>query len=351
MNLINWTQQYETEKARLIDALGRVTDGGIVAASQHIGATSVPGLSGSPCVDIALAVWPFPLEENRRSRLEALGYRLLEEYNGSSQQRFRHESGSFQLFIVEPGMDEWMDLVLVSDYLRHSEQSCEEVSRRKADASVGKSALFDGLLPDANQWWIGHYGFSPANSVAEELSNASFEWYVSGGWALDLFLGRVERVHHDVDVIVPRHSQLDLQKYMTEHGWKLITPFEKRHEPWPLHMRLELPRHQVHAYHGEQFIDFLLTDMDGVWRYRREPLVLRSREKMSLRSAGNIPYLAPELVLLFKSKNTSDHDRAKDQPDFEKTFSYLEPERRAWLYWALMATSPDHPWIKDLVTL
>jgi hypothetical protein len=55
------------------------------------------------------------------------------------------------------------------------------------------------------------------------------------------------------------------------------------------------------------------------------------------------------LVLLFKSKNTSSHDRSKDQSDFEKTFPHLEPERRAWLYWALVVTTLDHPWIRDLV--
>jgi hypothetical protein len=76
--------------------------------------------------------------------------------------------------------------------------------------------------------------------------------------------------------------------------------------------RLELSRHQIHPRRGEQFIDFLLTDMDDVWRYCRDLLVLRSREKMSLRSANGIPYLAPEFVLLFKSKNTSNHDRPKD---------------------------------------
>jgi len=349
MNLIDWKQQYETEKARLNEVLGRVTEGGIFAAIQHIGATSVPGLRGSPCVDIALAVWPFPLEEGPRSRLESLGYRILEGYTGGPQQRFLHESGAFQLFLVEPGTDEWMDLVLVSEYLRHNEKACEEVSIKKADAAVDKSALFDGLLPEANQWWIGQYGFSPVESIAVELNYAQFEWYVSGGWALDLFLGKVERLHQDVDVIVPRRSQLDLQKHLLERGWKFVTPFEKRHEIWPPHMRLELPRHQVHAYRGEEFIDFLLTDMEGVWRYRREPLVLRSREKMSLKTADGIFYLAPELVLLFKSKNTGNHERPKDQGDFEKTIPHLEPERRAWLYWALMATSPDHPWIKQLI--
>jgi GrpB-like predicted nucleotidyltransferase (UPF0157 family) len=271
MKSMDWDQKYEAEHPRLIDALGRVTEGGIVEASQHIGATSVPGLSGSPCVDIALAVWPFPLEEGPRAKLKAMGYRFLEGYTGSPQQRFRHNSGAFQLFLVEPGTDAWVDLVLVSAYLRHNEQACDEVSRRKASASIDKSLLFDDLLSDAGQWWIGYYGFSPVESLVDELRQAPFEWYFSSGWALDLFLGKVERVHHDVDVIVPRRSQLDLQKHMTERGWKFVTPFDKRLEPWPPHMRLELPRHQAHAHRGEQFIDFLLTDLDDVWRYRREP--------------------------------------------------------------------------------
>jgi GrpB-like predicted nucleotidyltransferase (UPF0157 family) len=60
MNPMYWKQQYETEHARLIDALGSVTEGGIVEASQHIGATRVPGFRGSACVDIVMAVWPFP---------------------------------------------------------------------------------------------------------------------------------------------------------------------------------------------------------------------------------------------------------------------------------------------------
>jgi hypothetical protein len=214
---------------------------------------------------------------------------------------------------------------------------------------VDKSALFASVLPDAHTWWIKQYGFSPVEDVAQEFKEAPFEWYISGGWAVDLFLGQVQRVHHDVDVIVPRRSQLDLQRHLTDRGWKLITPFERRLGPWPPHMRLELPRHQVHAYRDGQFIDLLLTDMEDVWRYRREPSILRTKERMSLTGQNGIPYLAPELVLLFKSKNTSDHERPKDHSDFERAYPHLEPERRAWLYWALMATDPDHAWIRQLV--
>ena len=347
---MNDKEQYQAEQTRLIESLGKLTEGGIVESMQHIGATSLPGLSASPCVDIALSIWPFPLLEGAVSKLDALGYQILEGYTAAPQQRFCHRSGCFQLFCVESGSEDWLDLVLVNEYLQYNEEARAEISTRKANFSVDKSALFSGLLPEAQQWWVGHYGFSPVEAVAGEMRNASFEWYVSGGWALDLFLDRVERVHHDVDLVIPRQYQLELQKYLTERGWTLLTPFEKRLEPWPPYMRLELPRHQVHAFRDEQFIDLLLTDTQDVWRYRREPLVLRSKEKMSLVSKSGIPYLAPELVLLFKSKNTSNRERSKDQPDIEKTLPHFEPERRAWLYWALMATNPDHAWIKHLVS-
>jgi GrpB-like predicted nucleotidyltransferase (UPF0157 family) len=349
MTFSDWTEQFEFEKDRLLEALGRVTDGGMIDSVAHVGATSVPGLQGSDCVDIGLSVWPFPLEAGPQSRLEALGYQTVEGAAGSPPwQRFRHASGSFQLFVFEHGIKAWYDFLLVGDYIRHNGRVRDEIPARKSDPALDKTVLFAGLLPAAHQWWIEHYGFAPLEAVTNELKEAAFPWFVAAGWALELFAGKVQRVHHDVDIIIPRDSQFELQTYLLARDWKLVTPFQKRLERWPPHMRLELPRHQVHAHREDEFIDFLLTDIQEVWRYRREPLVIRTLERMSLRSASGIPYLAPELALLFKSRNTSNHDRPKDQADFERALPRLEPERRAWLRWALVATAPDHPWINQL---
>jgi GrpB-like predicted nucleotidyltransferase (UPF0157 family) len=348
-NFQHWKEQYEAERGRLIDALGMVINGGIVEEIQHIGATCVPNMQAAPCVDIGLAVWPFPLEAGPRSRLEALGYSILEGQKGNQQQCLQHKSGLFQLFIVEPGTGEFFDFVLLTDYLRHNDRAREATSARKSDAALDKAILFEQLLADARRWWIEHYGFSTLEGVSNELKDAPFPWFVAGGWALDLFLGQVQRVHYDVDVVVPRNVQMELQKYLTERGWVLITPYEKRLELWPPRMRLELPRHQVHAHRDEIFIDVLLTDIDEVWRYRREPAIVRILEKMGLQSESGIPYLAPELVLLFKSRNTSNHERSKDQSDFESVLPRLDFERRAWLRWALAATFPEHVWIGQLV--
>ena len=316
---------------------------------RSVGATSVPGLYGSACVDIGLAVWPFPLEPGLKSKLEALGYRPVTGYEEKPEQRFRHESGLFQLYFVESGTSKWYEMLMMRDYLRNNNAARENVSLLKKQRALTTSEWFAQMLPAAHAWWIEYYGFAPVETVAAELKEAGLPWYISGGWALDLFLGHVTRTHHDVDVGIPYSAQLDLRQHLTERGWKLVTPFEKRLEVWPPHMLLQLPRHQVHAYREDTFIDFLFTDMDGVWRYRREPRVLRSTERMSLRTESGIPYLAPELALLFKSKNTSNQERPKDQLDFEKILPHLEPERRAWLRWALVATTPDHPWIQQSI--
>ena len=344
-----WKEQFETERVRLLEALSNVTEGGVIEAIQHVGATSVPDLHGSSCIDIGLAVWPFPLQADSLSKLQALGYHPMPGYEMEPEQRFLHESNSYQLFLTEPGSTQWSDRVLIRDYLRHDRAAREELSLRKQDPVGDSARYFESLLPSAHQWWVSHNKFSPVEAVVSELKDASFLWYISSGWALDLFLGQVNRVHHDVDVVVSRSAQMKLQRHLTGRGWALVTPFENRLELWLPDMPLELPRHQVHAHRGDDFIDFLLTEIDEMWIYRREPAVIRSLEKMGLSTEGGIPYLAPELVLLFKSKNTSNRERTNDQLDFERSLPHLDSERRAWLHWALIATSPDHPWIKQLI--
>jgi hypothetical protein len=188
-------------------------------------------------------------------------------------------------------------------------------------------------------------------AVCAELDGFEGQWLVAGGWSLDLHVGAVGRVHHDVDIVVDRADQLRLQAHLVGRGWALLTPLEGRLEPWPAHMELRLPRHQVHAHRGDDFVDVLLTDLSaGVWRYRREPVIVRALEKAARRTPAGVPYLAPELALLFKSKNTGRpyHPRPQDQADLERVLPRLDPEQRAWLRWALVASQPEHAWISRL---
>jgi hypothetical protein len=79
-----------------------------------------------------------------------------------------------------------------------------------------------------------------------------------------------------------------------------------------------------------------------MWVCRRDPSLRRPVADAIEHTRDGIPYLAPEIVLLFKAK----HVREKDQADLARALPLLEPERRRWLAAALRTVHPDHAWIE-----
>jgi GrpB-like predicted nucleotidyltransferase (UPF0157 family) len=351
-----WQAQFTSERKRLLNALGELTAGGVIEQVQHIGATSVPGLWASPSIDTGLSVSPFPLNAQHLEALQELGYKLIAEDGKASEQHFVHESGAFQLFVAEAGSDCWTNYLLLRDYLQAADGAHQSVSAQKqahaTDSSTytqWKTQFLAQLVEVARTWSINRQSFEPVETVAAELKGWSGFWAISSGWALDLYLRRVTRVHHDIDVIVSQAEQTTLYQHLSGRGWKLMTPYEGKLERWPPYTTLELPRQQVLALRGDEFIDLQLTPIQQqIWHYRRMPTVVRHLDRAVLQTADGIPFLAPEAVLLFKSKNTSNRQRDQDQIDFENVCPHLEPECRGWLRWALLATDPEHPWIERL---
>ena len=326
----------------------------MIETIQHVGSTSVEGLQGSGVVDIAIAAWPFPLAGEALAALRGLGYRPVPGFEAApnkqavpkgpaaSAQRFRHMRRPVQLLLVEAGSEAWLNFISIRDYL-----ACNPDVRPGTEAN--HTRFLDRLQPRANAWWAAERGFRPVEALLAEMAGIERPWHIASAWALDLFLGQVNRIHHDIDVEIARDDQLALRAHLEARGWKFVTPYEGRLEPWPPHMRLEGERHQAHAHRDGGIIDCLLTNIaGGVWYYRRQPEVVRLMARAELRTEAGVPYLAPELALLFKSKNTSGRERSKDQADFERACPRLEPERRAWLRWALTAASPGHPWLERL---
>lgn len=340
-----WAAQFAEERARLLAALRHVTDGGVIEQIIHVGATAIPGLwPFAPTIALAAAVWPWPLDDASLHKLAELGYQPLPAEENPTLLCFRHESGAYELFLWEVAADQWFDLLYTCDYLRHDEAA----RQRCVDLALYPTPSPELVAP-ARTWHCVHYGFGPLYALVDELRALPIHWYVSSGWAIDLFLGRVTRCHYDTDIVVARDDQLLLQQYLVERDWKFATYLNGVVGPWPLHMRLVLPRHQVHAHKQETMIDLLFTDMvDGVWRYRRNPSIIQTIERITLTTANGIRFLAPEIVLLFKSINTGKRSRPQDQADFTNVYPQLAPSQRAWLCWALLVTEPQHPWLELL---
>ncbi len=201
--------------------------------------------------------------------------------------------------------------------------------------------------------------------VAAAFARVDAPWYVSGGWAIDLHLGRVTRKHHDVDVLVLRRDQARVHEALST-SWTLRkivphpevelnrgAPLPGTLQEWPAGERLELPVHQVNAYRSAAdvlpdafpyFQVMLAESSNGEWLYRRNRAVRRPLRALGYRSFLNLPYFAPELVLLFKSK----HMRPYDREDFDRVLPMLTPDARRFLRDALALCIPGHEWITRL---
>lgn len=111
-----WPLLFEDERARLAAALG---DG--VVEIEHIGSTSVPGLSAKPVIDILVAVERFdPLEACDR-RLAPLGYwrPTPQDFDESAHRFYRRGSPrSHHLHMVQFGTWEHRRHLVFRDYLR-----------------------------------------------------------------------------------------------------------------------------------------------------------------------------------------------------------------------------------------
>jgi len=180
-------------------------------------------------------------------------------------------------------------------------------------------------------------------------------FYFVGGWAIDLHLGRVTREHHDIDALVMRRDHLLLHKALRGFSLKKIIPHPDGMPPnrgtiveWPAGERLELPVHQVNAYRaGESELAFqvMLAESRGSdWIFRRNPDVSMPISKMGFHPLWGLPYLAPEIVLLFKAK----HLEARDRVDFDHAIPALSADARQWLRDAIEKTHPGHEWLKVL---
>jgi hypothetical protein len=193
-------------------------------------------------------------------------------------------------------------------------------------------------------------GFDEVEKVGALLRGLRCEWYVCGGWALDLFLGRVTRGHKDVDIAVARRDQSEVRGYLRGRGWGLEKAAGGRLSPWVEGEWLSLPLHGVwcrNEAHDPAFFELLFNEIDDeVFRFRRDPAVTLPRARMSFESPSGLRVLAPEVVLLYKSNSREEYGE-----DFHNAAPALSAGARGWLKAALDKVSPGHPWARELQTV
>jgi len=163
---------------------------------------------------------------------------------------------------------------------------------------------------------ISNYSFAPVLAACSLLSDLTVPHWIIGGWAIDLAVGHVTREHADVDIMLLERDKHALWNDLPEAEVQ-ITGHGQQPRRLTLHSRdLLLPT------------EVFLVQADGTfWVHRRgASRVQRPLADITLHRDG-IPFLAPEVVLLFKMRSKAD----RDQHDVETALPVLNAEQRSWL--------------------
>jgi Aminoglycoside-2''-adenylyltransferase len=183
-----------------------------------------------------------------------------------------------------------------------------------------------------------------AHVVQPLMAGFPMPWCVAGGWALDLFLGRMTRSHADLELAIFRQDQAQLHRHF--HAWTFEKIVNGQRQAWSEAERLELPVHEIHARSNDGepcAIEFLLNERDtDNWIFRRSPSITLALDRAISRSATGLPVLSPEIVLLFKAKLP----RPKDDCDFQSSRMAMSRPQRQWLRDSIAACHPGHAWLE-----
>ena len=214
--------------------------------------------------------------------------------------------------------------------------------------------------------------FELLKSASQVMNNMNAKWCFAGGWAIDLFLGKESRGHKDLDIVVFKNEIHEVISYMKTKGWRIETPTRQgflpvteenvseleidnmwcMNEAYPLDYLKVDEQGSCNFYQYERdvqevfdFLEVLLNSTEGgYFIYQQNPSIRLEMSRAIFENNG-LPYLAPEIVLLYKSKYLSEDNQA----DFDLVSAKLDSEQIKWLKEALTTEyGSDHPWVQAL---
>ena len=182
--------------------------------------------------------------------------------------------------------------------------------------------------------------------LTQRLHGSGITWYVTGGWALDLFLGQQTRDHADLefatlpsDIPEARRALSELEFFAARNG---ELSFLERDadvpdgiwQRWGADFKSQVWRVDMMMERGTK----------DRWVYKRNNAISQLRDQAIYQNEQGIPFLAPANVLLFKAKHTRD----KDVQDFDRVLPHLRAHEKALLRSWIVSEHSAHPWLAQL---
>ena len=184
--------------------------------------------------------------------------------------------------------------------------------------------------------------------IQDVFSKIPIQWWIAGGWALDLYLKRITREHDDIDIVIQRSEHIILQEHL-DCEWEMFIAFKGQLMPWNKKEQLDSQFDNFWVKKkGDSMWAFqvmLIDSEDEYWIYKRNSTIRRSLVDIGFESISGIPYLKPEIQLLYKGGSSV--IREKDVIDLKNVLPKLNAQNRHWLKESLDIQYPGgHQWIE-----
>jgi hypothetical protein len=181
------------------------------------------------------------------------------------------------------------------------------------------------------------------------LASVEVPWYVAGGWAVDLHLGRRTRDHEDLEIAISRGNFDDYRAYLDDlggldlydAGGGQVARLAGREQPKPDNHQIWLLDREAQVWRMDTFLE---PRDEETWTTHRDPRVRVPMAEAVRRDADGVPYLAPALVLFMKAKAARD----KDDADLALTLPTLDSDELRWLARTIELVHPGHRWLDHL---
>jgi aminoglycoside-2''-adenylyltransferase len=171
---------------------------------------------------------------------------------------------------------------------------------------------------------------------------------LAGGYAVEQFLGKSIREHGDLDIVVFRDSQIQVQRWLRD--WQLYAADPpKQLRPWLADEYLPFGIHDIWCHkinaHAWQ-LQIMLAEVEGdEWFSRRDQRV-RGRRDDLFANYNYTPCVKVEVQLLFKARGL----RPKDHLDFQACLPFMSANAKQWLSNQLRLSFPEgHVWLNSLI--
>ncbi len=129
-----WAVKFQYEKYQILNVIG-----GEISAVEHIGSTSVKGLTAKPIIDIMVGIDDLDRTEILIEPLSKIDFEHVPK-PGLTQRRFFRKGlwgrGTCHLHVCEFQGKEWNEKLLFRDYLRNRPQAAEEYAQLKSELAV-----------------------------------------------------------------------------------------------------------------------------------------------------------------------------------------------------------------------